>query len=88
VNVSEWTTVEVALPRAAARGAVAYRVTAPALSARQARLNDAPLIAAEDGEPPDVNALGVPVEEGGTLTLPPASLAFVMLPDAGATACH
>jgi len=87
VNIAEETAVTIDLKRAGPGGAVAYRLTAPNLRERRTWLNGAPLVAAADGAPPDLAGLATSVS-GAAMELPPASLAFVTLPDADAPACR
>lgn len=87
VNIAEQTSVTIDLKKASAGDAVAYRLTAPNLRQRQTWLNGAPLIAAADGTPPELASLGT-AAGGAAVELPPASLAFVVLPDADAPACR
>jgi len=66
-------------------GARVLRLEADGLGARTVRLNGVPLRADADGNPP---ALAEFVQEGvARLVLPPLSIAFVLLPEAGAPAC-
>ena len=68
-----------------ARSLQVYKVTAPAILARQVLLGGRPLNAARDGRIP---ALRPQLTSAGTITLAPASYAFIVEPGAGPAACR
>ena len=66
-----------------------YVLTSEDLQGRVLELNGTALAAGPDGSPPDLEPR---IASGGSTSsivkLPPASYAFVVLPEAGATACR
>jgi hypothetical protein len=85
VNVDPDAAAEVDLGEVGA--AQILRLEADGLGARIVRLNGRPLRAYPDGTPPALGAF-VHLQTGArALTLPPLSVAFVVLPDAAAPAC-
>lgn len=85
LNTSRTETVQLRMKRATRRtpGAL-YLVTAPDLEGAEVRLNGTPLVAAADGTPPAF----APQPLAGRFDLPPASYAFVVVPNAKARGCR
>jgi hypothetical protein len=81
VNVDAEASVEVEL----GAPATVFRLEADGLVARTVRLNGQALRAATDGTPPALRELGRPITK---LSVAPLSIAFVLLPEAGAPACR
>jgi heparanase len=87
VNLDEQPAI-VELPVPAAEGARVFLLTARDLQARDVALNGRPLLAAVDGSLPELAPLARGATRRGELHLPARSLAFAVLPGAGAPACH
>jgi hypothetical protein len=82
LNLDPRHSVRLALPRTAKR---IYEVTATSLLGRQALLNGRPLQTASNGAVPDLR--GTP-STAGSISLPPASYAFVVERGIGPAACR
>jgi hypothetical protein len=85
LNTSRTETARLRIKRATRRkpGAL-YLVTASDPEGAEVRLNGTPLAAASDGTPPALTAQPL----AGRFDLPPASYAFVVVPNAKARACR
>jgi heparanase 1 len=77
--------VSVALDGLPSDGSELYLVSAASLTAATASLNGVPLTVDDAGNP---GALAAVPGAGDTVTLPARAYAFVLLPAAGAAACH
>jgi heparanase 1 len=92
LNVDARRDIDVDLPAGAGRVARVYRFEADGPAVRSVRLDGVPLAADAEGRPPalarfdDRAASALPA--GSRLAMPALSAAFVVLPDAGAAACH
>lgn len=63
-----------------------YTLTADSLSSQVMQLNGSPLAVASDGSLPKMSPHSA--SASGDWSVPPVSVTFVALPDAGVAACH
>jgi heparanase len=83
INLSQTDAATLQVSGASTSGAEVYLMTASDLASKVVLLNGTALAAEADGTPPAFT--GAPLD--GSLTLPPTSYAFIVLPNAGAAAC-
>jgi heparanase 1 len=85
INLDMESSATIALDGIASASGDLYLLSAADLQSHEVSLNGVALVADSDGNPPAIAGVAM---TSGTLVLPPASFAFVVLPDAAAAACQ